>query len=97
MKQVGQEFRSSRPWGRPSQPTFRTEEWRRTDPDLFRFKKFERRPALPALDQVDEEDWDVHFDVVVAVTDTGYAITDQSVLETLEKNLVTSLEARKAA
>ena len=59
-------------------PTARTEEWRRTDPARFPFAGARLLPALGPLDGAGEGPWDAQFDVVVAVTERGYAVRDVS-------------------
>lgn len=59
-------------------PTARDEEWRRTDPERFPFAQFQRLPALPARPAGAADDWDDTFDVVVEISDTGYAISDRT-------------------
>ncbi len=59
-------------------PTFRDEEWRRTDPALFTSDRFTRRPALPPRPAGAEDEWDDTFDVVVEISDAGYAVIDRT-------------------
>jgi Fe-S cluster assembly protein SufD len=75
-------------------PTVRDEEWRRTDPDLFRVADFQwlpslvRRTAAPA-----EHALDASFDVVVSVSEEGYHIADRAGLLAAGTIVVTDLEA----
>lgn len=58
-------------------PTRRMEEWRRTDPALFPFERFQAADALTALPApFSAGPWDAEFDVVVSVNDTHFHISD---------------------
>ncbi|HMP74206.1 MAG TPA: Fe-S cluster assembly protein SufD [Kiritimatiellia bacterium] len=57
-------------------PTLRDEEWRRTDPGLFPFEAVSRLANLGEIPFPAASDLDDRFDVVIAVTDEGYAIRD---------------------
>ena len=59
-------------------PTLTTEEWRRTDPASFPFDTVTPLPVLTAGSPRGACDWDDAFDVVVAVDDEGYSITDRN-------------------
>jgi Fe-S cluster assembly protein SufD len=55
------------------QPT--DEEYRRTDPALFRIGKFKALPRLRELDEVEPGPWDAAFDMVVTITDRGWHVS----------------------
>ena len=59
-------------------PTSRTEAWRRTDPGLFPFGKVTPMPLIAQGEQADSDEWDEQFDLVVAVTDDQYTLTDRA-------------------
>jgi Fe-S cluster assembly protein SufD len=59
-------------------PTLRHEEWRRTDPALFPFEKFTAPARLSASAAPTPGPMDDLFDVVVAVHDGGFSITDRT-------------------
>jgi Fe-S cluster assembly protein SufD len=59
-------------------PTNRHEEWRRTDPALFPFANFAAPASLRAGTAPASGPMDELFDVVVAVNDEGFSITDRT-------------------
>lgn len=59
-------------------PTLRDEEWRRTDPSLFMSQGFARLPSLRRVDSVQAQPTDGGEDVVVTVSESGFAIEDRS-------------------
>lgn len=67
------------------------EEWRRTSPSLFPFTRMKRLPSLRSAPRLDEGPWDNQFDVVVSVSDAGFAIGDVSGLLRENRIAVTSL------
>jgi Fe-S cluster assembly protein SufD len=60
------------PW-----PTVRDEEWRRTDPASIPFRDYTLLPTIPPVKAGLEQELDAFFDVVVAVDEEGYSITDR--------------------
>lgn len=61
-----------------SAPTAREEEWRRTDPALFRLGELARPATLSEAARPAPVACDADFDVVVSIGDRGYHIADQS-------------------
>lgn len=59
-------------------PTHRHEEWRRTEPGLFPFNRFQAPALLPARTAGEPGPMDALFDVVVSVDDHGYHIADRT-------------------
>lgn len=59
-------------------PTARDEEWRRTDPAAFSVSSWRRLPTLSAVAPSGKDPWDHEFDVVVAVSERGYSVEDQT-------------------
>jgi Fe-S cluster assembly protein SufD len=59
-------------------PTARDEEWRRTDPALIPFDQSRRLPDLQPADVAKADRWDDQFDVVVAIGDRTFTVTDRS-------------------
>lgn len=59
-------------------PTLRDEEWRRTDPDRIPFAGMKRLEGLDRAADPDRNDLDQAFDLVISISDRGYAITDRT-------------------
>jgi Fe-S cluster assembly protein SufD len=76
-------------------PTVRDEEWRRTDPATFEFNKFRRMPDLVPVAAPPDSAWDEGFDVIVAISDSGYSIQDRSGV--LKQGLCSVLPLARAA
>ena len=72
-------------------PQPRDEEWRRTDPDRLPLKTVKPLAELKQVETVTAGEWDEHFDVIVEVTDTSFAIKDASGLMANETLVVSSL------
>ena len=70
-------------------------EWRRTDPGAFPFSRFRRLPDLMPLAVAPTGPWDDRFDVVVSVSDVGYAVLDRT--RRLEKGDLVVTGLRDAA
>ena len=59
-------------------PGSRDEEYRRTDPMMFRFGRYTRMPTVSRKDDFAAGAWDEQFDVVVEISDTNVGIKDLS-------------------
>ncbi len=69
------------------------EEYRRMNPDLFRFPSFTRLDIPNESVEVASSDADEHYDVVIAVSPTGYRIQDRTGVLSQEGVNVLTLDA----
>jgi Fe-S cluster assembly protein SufD len=86
---------SALPW-----PTARDDEWRRTHPELLPLKEFSPLPQLSSVNTGEDEQLDELFDVVVTVSESGYAIKDRNGLiksgKLVVKHLAVAADAHAA-
>lgn len=76
-------------------PMQRDEEWRRTDPALFSFDAVSRLSALEPAPSARADAWDDQFDVVVAIDDRSFSISDRTGV--LRKGVCSVTSLRDAA
>ncbi len=90
-RQAAYEAFQALPW-----PTARDEEWRRTHPELLPLEQFRLLPSLKATDAGDDDELAELFDVVVTVSESGFAIKDRNGLLKDGKLVVKHLDAAAA-